>query len=270
METLFFWTSKIVWLVVSPENLLVLMAIGTWILLKTGDLRNAKRWQGATAILLIVFALLPIGEWILYPLEDRFTNTPALPPKVDGIIVLGGGEDSLRSAAWSQVELSDAAERLVASMALARRYPNAKLVFTGGNSSLVERKDRGSDVARTYYDEMGLDPMRLLLETNARNTAENVSYSKALAKPRKGEAWVLITSAAHMPRSIGIFCRAGWDVIAYPVDHRAVRGDLLRISPTLTGNLGALSAGIKEWMGLVAYYVTGRSDSLLPRHCGNR
>jgi uncharacterized SAM-binding protein YcdF (DUF218 family) len=107
----------------------------------------------------------------------------------------------------------------------------------------------------------------VLLESESRNTAENVAFSKSLAKPKPGETWVLVTSAFHMPRSVGIFCRAGWPVVPYPVDHRALRGHLLRADAGVVGNLNYLSMGIKEWVGLAAYFATGRTTALFPAGC---
>ena len=119
-------------------------------------------------------------------------------------------------------------------------------------------------------DGTGAAPMeraRVIIEGESRNTAENAALSKQIAGTTAGQTWVLVTSASHMPRSVGIFCRAGWAVIAYPVDHSALKGDLLRIRWGMAGNIGNLANGIKEWVGLVAYFVTGRSSSVFPSGC---
>ena len=267
METAFFWLSKLAWYVIAPENILLLLVLTSWVLLLRGAIRWAKRVLGLVSIGMLILAFVPIGEWILYPLEMRFAANPVLPQRVDGIIVLGGAEDPERSAAWDQVEVNDSAERFLASVALSRRYPNAKLVFTSGSGSLLDQRYKGANVARRLYEEQGLETSRIVFESESRNTAENAALSKVLVKPAAGETWILLTSALHMPRSVGIFCKIGWPVIAYPVDHRTLRGEPLHSRAGLIGNLTDLSIGVKEWLGLVAYHVTGRTTALVPSGC---
>ncbi len=267
METLFFWLSKLVWSVIAPESLLLILVLLAWGLLLRGATKWAKRVLGVVSIGMLVLTALPVGEWVLYPLEARFPANPVLPQSVDGIIVLGGAEDATRSAAWGLPQTTAAADRFLASIALARMYPKAKLVFTSGSANLLSPGLKGTDVAKKLYSEQGLNPSRIVFESESRNTAENVSLSKALVKPAPRENWILVTSAFHMPRAVGIFCKSGWPVIPYPVDHRTVRGNLLRVDSGLTGHLDDLSFGTKEWVGLVVYYFTGRTSALLPDGC---
>ena len=178
METLFFSVAKLAWSVVAPESLLLVLVVSAWILLMRGAIRWARRTVGLAAIAMLVMAVLPVGEWVLYPLEARFPPNPALPQRIDGIIVLGGAEDPLTTAAWGQVSVNASAERFLASIALARRYPGARLVFTSGSGSLLNQEDKGADVARKLYAEQGLDVSRIVFEDQSRNTAENVALSK--------------------------------------------------------------------------------------------
>src|SRR6185436_11793834 len=163
------------------------------------------------------------------------------PEDIAGIVVLGGAEDAERSAAWNQVEVNDSAERFLASLALARRYPQAKVLFTSGSGGVFSQEYKGASVAKLLYEQQGIAASRMIFESESRNTAENVALSKSLAKPAPGEMWILVTSAFHMPRSAGIFCKAEWPVIAYPVDHRALRGKLWRVNVGIGGNLNNLS-----------------------------
>ena len=78
---------------------------------------------------------------------------------------------------------------------------------------------------------------------------------------------MLVTSASHMPRSVGVFCKTGWPVLPYPVDHQTVRGNIFRIDTGLVDNLDGLSTGIREWVGLAVYYLTGRTSALYPSGC---
>lgn len=150
---------------------------------------------------------------------------------------------------------------------MARQYPKAKLIFTGGTGSLTNQKYKGADVAKKLFQQQGFDTARISFERQSRNTYENVIYSKELVKPIKNENWILITTGWHMPRSVGIFCKANWSVIPYPVDHQTNKGDLFRIDFDLADNLKTLKTAIKEYMGLFAYYFSGKTTSLFPNKC---
>lgn len=267
MESAFFWVSKIAWYLVSPDTVMVLAVVASWILLARGAVKWARRLLGLIAGGMLLLTVLPVGEWVLHPLEMRFPTNPPLPQRVDGIIVLGGAEDPVGSTAWDQVEVNDAAERFLASAELSRRFPQAKLVLTSGSGNPLDQKSKPADVGRRFFREQGLDSARIIFEDQSRNTAENVARSKALARPAPGEVWLLVTSAFHIPRSVGIFCRAGWPVIPYPVDHRTQPSQGMHIGPGLSGNINNLTVGIKEWLGLAAYYATGRTSTLFPAGC---
>jgi len=84
-------------------------------------------------------------------------------------------------------------------------------------------------------------------------------------RPAAGERWLLVTSAFHMPRAIGCFRAVGFDVIPWPVDYRTSGpGDAWRLFPRASEGLRRVDLAAKEWAGLLAYYVTGRSTALLP------
>ncbi len=265
MHSLFFWVSKLIWLVISPDNLLVILCVTAWVLLWRKRYRQATRLLGAICVGLCFMGLLPVGQWLLYPLETRFQTNPDLPETVHGIIVLGGSEDYLRTILWDQVEVGECAERDLAFLSLARQYPEATLAFSGGSGSMLHQEYKGADAARRLFQEQGLDPSRVCFERRSRNTFENVIFSKELLQPGNGQTWVLITTAWHMPRSVGICRKAGWAVTPYPVDHWTTPGRLFRIDWDLQGHLKTLTIGIKEWVGLVSYYATGKTSGLLPR-----
>jgi uncharacterized SAM-binding protein YcdF (DUF218 family) len=115
------------------------------------------------------------------------------------------------------------------------------------------------------FDSLGIEKSRLIIERNARNTIENAEFSKALAAPKPGERWLLVTSAVHMPRSVGLFRKIGFAVEPYPVDWRT-RGlaDIWTFTPLATEGLVRTDLAMREWIGLVAYRLTGKIDDLLP------
>jgi len=268
IDSIFSWLSKLAEYVISPDSLLVILILLAWVLLIRGSYRRAKWLLGFLTISVIVIMLFPVGELLLFPLQNRFPTNPEMTEQVDGIMVLGGSENIIFSVEWNQVETGEGAERYLAFLALARRYPNARLVFTGGGSGSILQQDyKEAEVAKRLFGEQKLDLSRVTLESNSRNTYENAVFSIRQIKPVPGETWILITSAFHMPRSIGVFCKAGWPMIPYPVDHRSRRGNLLRIDIGFSRNLANLIIGMREWAGLFVYYITGKTKVLFPNQC---
>lgn len=267
MDTLFFYISKLIWLLVSPDSLLLVLFILSLVLLYIGKQKLAKLILSTASGLLIIIAFFPVGEWLLYPLESRFQTNPVLPKKIDGIIVLSGAENAELSHIWNQVELNAAVERDLSFIALANKYPSAKLIFTGGTGSITKQEYKGADVAKQLFEQLNFDTTKIIFERKSRNTYENIIYSKDIVKPVKNKKWVLITTGWHMPRSVGIFCKAEWSVIPYPVDHQSYKDNLFRIDFDLANNLDTLKTGIKEWLGLFAYYLSGKTTSLFPNQC---
>jgi len=218
---------------------------------------------GAAMLLTVgAISILPLQDWLLRPLEEYFP-VPELPARVDGIIVLGGAETPRVMAARGWPEVNSNADRLIGFVALARQFPDARLVFTGGTA--VPDKDRPvteADVAAAVFAKLGLDPARVIYERESRNTAENVWLSRPLAQPKAGETWILVTSARHLPRAVGTFNAADWPVVPYPVDF--LTGGPVEFEFLPLRRLAALDFLAKEWLGLLAYRALGRSNELLP------
>jgi uncharacterized SAM-binding protein YcdF (DUF218 family) len=260
-----YYLSKAFWLVFQPGNLLVL-------LLALGSLLSFTRWRRSgrvlvtlVALLMIATAILPVGRWLLEPLEDRFPILTELPAKVDGVIMLGGAVSTVLTDARGQPQVNEHAERFLAFADLARRYPNAKLVFTGGGAMLQGGAFREADASRKVMAWLGMDVDRVIFERESRNTYENVVNSKVLVRPAPGEVWLLVTSAFHMPRAVGIFRAQDWPVVAYPVDYQTGAGpDDPAYSADFLQNLGQSSLAIKEWISLLANQWLGHSDALFP------
>ena len=172
MDSIFFFLSKLAWIVTAPDSLLLILLLIAWTLLWRGKYRSAKRVLGFVVGILLIVALFPVGEWVLYPLEIRFPKNPVLPQKIDGVIVLSGPENANLSNKWNQVELGEAAERLLAFQTLARQYPDAKLMFTGGSGSMVYQGYKGADVAKMVFEQQGINISHITFERESRNTYE--------------------------------------------------------------------------------------------------
>ncbi len=267
MDNLFFYLSKYVWTVLSPDSLFIIFLTLSLILLIFRQIKKATLLLSLLTISSLFLSFFAVGDWMLHPLESRFQHNPELPEKVDGIIVLGGSVIAELSSEWQQLETNQYHERLSSFIHLAGLYPDAKLVFSGGNSNTDRDKPTEAQIAETYFLQSGLSAERLLMENEARNTAENVSYSKQLVNPQPNETWIMITTAYHMPRAMGIFCKQNWKVIPYPVDHQTLPSKLYIPSFGLIGHANQLVLASHEWLGLIAYYLAGKIDSIIPSEC---
>ncbi len=258
-----FVLSKVLWPLLAPANFLVLLLVTGLGALALGRRRGGFLLVGAATAALAALTVLPVWAWVLTPLEARFPQ-PAWPETVDGVIVLGGSVDTSASAAWKHATVNHAADRLVEFAWLARRYPEAKLVFTGGSGSLSQPDQLEAPVARAVLERMGAPVGRMVFEDRSRNTFENALFTKELMKPKPGETWVLVTSAYHMPRSVGIFRKAGWPVLPDPVGYYTGLDDGSQFGPNLAKDLYILDDAIHEWAGLLSYYLLGRTDAPFP------
>jgi uncharacterized SAM-binding protein YcdF (DUF218 family) len=259
-----FVVSKIAGFFAIPSNLIMLMGLFGALLLRTSFARAGRRLVIACLILLTFVGFSPIGNVLILPLEQRFPAWDASRGAPDGIVVLGGAVTPDVSLARNDVALNEAAERMTATVELARRYPNARIIFSGGDASIAYSGNE-AEAALRLLERLGLPPGRVEAEDQSRNTVENAVFSKRLAAPKPGERWLLVTSAYHTPRAMGIFRTAGFLVEAYPVDWRT-RGaqDALRPFPTLADGLRRTDTAVREWAGLVVYHLTGRSSELFP------
>jgi uncharacterized SAM-binding protein YcdF (DUF218 family) len=262
----FFLLSKTLGFMLLPANFLIGAGVLGAVLLTTRWAFLGRRLLIAAVVLLAICGFSPLGNWLLYPLEQRFPPWDAARGVPDGIIVLGGSIEPELSVAHGRAALTHAADRLIAAAALARRYPNARIVFTGGNANLVsDDTAKEADYALSLFESLGIPRERLTMERRSRNTQENAEFSKMIAAPKSGERWLLVTSAYHMPRSVGLFRKAGFAVEPYPVDWRVGgRADILTLSSLSSEGLDRVDTGIREWMGLAAYWISGKTRELFP------
>lgn len=259
-----FAVSKLLWGLVNPGNLMVLLLLGGL------GLRRSARWRRAgdrviavAAVALALVMLTPLAALVALPLENRFPRLEE-PERVDGIIMLGGAVNPIITADRGDPSLNDAAERVVAFADLIRRHPEARAVSTGGSGILLRQGLKEDQTVRAVLAQMGLPEGRVLYETDSRNTWENALYSQTIAAPKPGERWILVTSALHMPRSVGIFRQLGWPVIPHPVDYRTRSDASPPVPAELDRPLALLDDAVREWIGLLSYHLMGRTDRLFP------
>ncbi|MEQ1576741.1 MAG: YdcF family protein [Hyphomicrobium sp.] len=239
---------------------LVLISFETW---RRAGLRFA--WGGLAYI--VVGGIVPFGNLLILPLEQHFAQSarPTVNDGLAGIIILGGFEDGWVSAGRGQLTINEAGERLTEGVRLARELPATKVLFSGGVGALWRAGEDATMPVAAYLRAAGIENDRILVEGASRNTIENAQFSAELLKPNEGQRWVLVTSAAHMPRALGLYRKAGFAIQPWPVDYRT-RGwqDVWRLFDRLPAGLQRTDLAVTEWIGLLVARFTGRIDQLFP------
>jgi uncharacterized SAM-binding protein YcdF (DUF218 family) len=262
---MFFLVSKVLGYLVLPSNFIGLLGLFAIAALLFGYRKTGHTFLVVSVLLLAVFGWSPVGPAALAALEDRFPQ-PSISGPVTGLIMLGGAVDTHITGDRNSPALNEAGERLTAPAALARLYPEARILLSGGANHLVhDNSPTESQIARDVLLSIGVAAERIKIEELSRNTCENGSASAALFQLAPGEQWLLVTSAAHMPRAIACFRAAGVMVTPYPVDYRT-RGDadFRRPVATIAAGLAASDLAMHEWLGLLIYRVLGLTDQLFP------
>ncbi|BBP46695.1 hypothetical protein THMIRHAS_20680 [Thiosulfatimonas sediminis] len=268
MDNSFFVLSKLAWALLSPSNLiLILFAVGTLFLLFNRT-HIAKWLLLPTSVIALSIMSYPTADWLMQPLESRFAQPQQLPEKIDGIIVLGGGEDIIRSASWNVAELGQGGDRFIAASKLSIDYPKTNIIYAGGNSSVQkEGMQNQLNIEQQIFSAMGVNLERVIIEKQAHNTYENFVNIKPLLPKTADDklgTYLLVTSAFHMPRSVGIARKQGINVIPYPVDYRSSSAEQRVWGLDFYDHLQVLEPAWKEWIGLVVYFLTDKTSSLFP------
>lgn len=263
-----FATSKIVWFIAAPSNALVIAALLGVALTATRYARAGRRLAFTALLLLAVAGLSPLSNMLMAPLENRFpvwriNNGPA----PAGIIILGGSVDAdVTSSRNAGLELNEAGDRILAMLALARQFPEAKIILSAGAGALLGERGTEADEVRKRIAAYGLPPDRIIFENRSRTTYENALETQKLINPRAGERWLLVTSAWHMPRSIAVFRMAGLNVEAYPIDFRTpATGAGKETFAEISRGLRRFDTAMREWAGLISYRFAGASKDIWPQ-----
>jgi uncharacterized SAM-binding protein YcdF (DUF218 family) len=204
----FYYVSKIAWFFATPSNLLISLVLLGLVLALFRRLRGFGIGVSLVFTLAtIALGLLPIASYILLPLEERFPTFRDDGRPVDGIVLLGGSVEASDSVSRGMIIANESAERVLETIQLAHRYPNARILISGGGGTVFGDGAAEAPVIANYFKSIGIEPARILVEDRSRTTAENATFSRELAKPQDGERWLLVTSAWHMPRAVGVFRR---------------------------------------------------------------
>jgi uncharacterized SAM-binding protein YcdF (DUF218 family) len=255
-------SSKLVVPLLVPSNVVFAVGLLGLVLLWTRFVNVGQRLLVTSYILLAIVGLSPLAFALTLPLEERFPRADLSREAPRGIISLGGVIDGRISEARGEISLTGAAERVTAVAELAHRYPDATIVFSGGSG---ESYPAEAELAARQLESFGIARERIVVEGRSLSTAENARFTMDLINVRPDERWLLVTSAMHMPRAVGAFRQVGLQVEAYPVDWQtAGAGDLVLFFGSPFVRFPLCDAAVHEWMGLLVYWLQGRSSALFP------
>ena len=255
----------LLWFLLSPSQLILGGLLLGALLLAAGRLRAGRWLTVASGIGLLVFGLLPMATFLARPLETRFPK-PELPDRIDGIVLLSGSERPVASQAYAEPQVGLHGGRFITTLRIAASHPEARIVYSGG-----PRQEPGKGVLETQtavaaaiLDGVGLDPSRVSFEEGSSDTCDNASNSFRFAGPSADEAWVVVTSAIHMPRTVACFRATGWEIIPYSADYQSDPPGWGAGNLRIVKNLALLDLAAHEWVGLVYYRLSGRTKEIFP------
>ncbi|KQZ96532.1 hypothetical protein ASD64_17110 [Mesorhizobium sp. Root157] len=261
---MFFYLSKTFWAFAQPLNFAIVLLLAALVAALFGRKRLSVTGSALAFLVLALSAWTSAGALLLNPLEERYPRPPP-PDTVNGIVVLGGGFEGAINLARGGYDLNRAGDRFVEAAVLARRYPSAKIVVSGGLGSMLLDGEEDATTAARLLTALGVAPDRLILEGKSRDTYENALFARELVAPKAGETWLLVTSAFHMPRSMALFAKVGFTVVPWPVDYRTSgREGVGLFTDNTADSLQNTTMAIREWIGLVAYWLSGRIDTPFP------
>jgi uncharacterized SAM-binding protein YcdF (DUF218 family) len=256
-----FELAKIYLFLAHPARLAFVALLVGVVLLFTRRKRAGRNLLAGIVACGLFLSFVPVGDWLIAQLERRFPRLHPLPSQIDGIVLLGGEINQQLTLANGQPVIGRGASRLLAFADLARRYPEARLIFSGGSGQLFDQTTTEAQAMPITLRAIGLDPARVEFEAQSRNTHENAAYSKQIAVPKPGETWVVVTSAFHVPRTIGAFRQVGFPVLPYAVDYNGIEFDW---NITFDSGYSSLALPLKEFAGLAVYRILGYTDALFP------
>jgi len=233
-----------------------------------------KKPRLAKTLVLVTFVLLFIGgnryvaSAVARSLEWQYLPEDVSGP-VDAIIILGGGTEPA-IAPRASIEVNAAGDRVIYGALLARQFPEAKVIVSGGDIEFLDTaaSTPAADMA-DLLDLLGITPDRILVQGNSQNTFEDAQLTCKIIAENAFEQVLLVTSATHMPRSMKVFNAAGCPVTAMPTDfsitqaawqrlwHPNAEEFFINLVPAYT-NLSTLTKSLKEYFGLFYYQLSGK------------
>ena len=254
-----FLAAKILEFATQPLAWAMLLLFAGLVLIKPWQKAGVRLCKAALVVLVLSGWQLP-ADFLLRRLENQSPPPSANLDlhRYEGIVLLGGAlEDSDLWHVPGRIALKSSGERMIVPVALMQRNPKLKLLFTGGEGNWSQDRMTESDRAKIFFDLLGVDASRVLYEAQSTTTYENAVLSAKVPGVDIQKPWLLLTTAAHMPRSLAVFRKAGWNATPYSVDYRTAE--------STPWNHYSLRGGAEKWhyalheiIGYWMYRATGR------------
>ena len=246
-----FYLSKFLWFFLNPFNFFIYCIFLGYIFHKFKTRFLSKFLYFLATFVFIISAILPTGSYLNFLLEKNYSTNNVDKKKIDGILILAGATNPYLFKIHNQISLNESAERLTESIKLIERFPNAKIIFSGGLGH--------SEVAKLFFKNMNVKS-KIIFENKSRNTYENILFSQKIANPQKNQKWIIITSAFHLKRSLAISKKLNWNLLPYPVDFKNSNKFSWKLSKSFNFlyNMSVFERSSHEWVGIISYRFLGR------------
>ena len=253
---MYFFLSKFLAPFLNIANLLFFILIISYFFKKFFFKKTFRFINYSIIFLLVIFSTFPIGKKLIHTLEKKYLLTE-IPNFYDNIVVLAGSEDAYTTLITNKASFNQASERLIASVMLANKKKDSKIIYLGGSGMIKKNDLNETDVAKFFFTDVGFDLKRVIFINDTRNTIENLKKLKKLNLINESDS-ILITSAFHMKRSLLISEKLQLDLIPYAVDFRSFsdsgRNSVVNYYQkfSITGNLESLNLYFREFLGIIA------------------
>lgn len=231
-----FFLKKLITSILVPPGIFILLFLVITILAK--ECRIVRFIALFSAILLYLLSIEPCKDFLLMPLEKKFSMPDN--KEVDAIVILGGG--SYNSDTFKE----DTINRLIAGYFLFKEIK--KPVIVSGGSS----EDKKSDalLMADFLRKMGIENNKIIEENKSKNTAENAIYVKNICKERRFKKIMLVTSAYHMTRVVKLFKNNEIEIVPYPTDFKTQRSySIYSFLPKFSSFVGSTKA-MREYIAI--------------------
>ncbi len=251
---MFIALSKVLDLAVSPVAWTLGLLLGA--LTSRRRAGRSSALVAAAALLLYAFSTEPVANRIMRWVEASAVSTFQPSVTYDAAIVLSGAVDAAASRATHRVELTAAADRIVAGFELLREGRAKAILLSGGPVNPEPGEPSEAERLAGALRAWGIAPERIVIEGASRNTRENAVESARVVAARGWKRLLLVTSAAHLPRALGCFRAVGLAPDALPVDRRAGDGRGESWLPRASA-LSQSTEALHELAGRAAYRIAG-------------
>lgn len=258
--------SGFVSVVTTPSSLFLTLSLAGLACLAAGFRRGALVSLTPGLVGVLAFGVTSLSEVLIAPLVARFPPVDLASAEAPfGLIVLGAGLNEVyASHTGVPLELEEGGEAVQVAALLARRYPEARTIVSGGGSAWAPPPLRAADGMRRVLMELGVPAERIRIDAGSQTTIQRVENTLRLVGTDRDRTWWVITPAHRMPRVIGVYRHLGFDPVPYPIDFQRMPPFSLTYLYGLTDGFALTDAGAKEWLGLTLYDLTGKTDTLFP------